>query len=130
MSIADHIAVPVWRERHGAARERIRAGHWSPEEADARLRPWLAIALRAGARPDEAAPFLAQYAGLGLSRGEQNAAAADLVSTRAGERAALEGAIATASWSARSALIVLASAIGFPGLGQAEPDHAAERIPA
>lgn len=53
------LALLEWNQRLAAARDVAARGKWSAEEANARLMPWLAIALRAGAEPPEAAADLA-----------------------------------------------------------------------
>lgn len=47
-----------WDERLASARARVAEGKWSPIEFEARLLPWLAIALTAGTEPAEAAAEL------------------------------------------------------------------------
>lgn len=56
------IALAQFRTRQRAAQQRRNASRWSREEAECRLRPWAAAALRSGAdpaaiHPDLAAPY-------------------------------------------------------------------------
>ncbi|CDO35026.1 hypothetical protein [Novosphingobium sp. KN65.2] len=46
------IATRVWLDRSAIADEYVTAGKWSREDADKRLRPWVAICLLAGASLD------------------------------------------------------------------------------
>ena len=47
-----------WAERIALGRRLVANGAWSTEEAETRLMPWLAMALWAGAEPEEAAAEL------------------------------------------------------------------------
>ncbi|MGX7926491.1 hypothetical protein ACWPMX_07945 [Tsuneonella sp. HG094] len=58
MTHVARLADAEWQQRLAAARHMVAAHRWSPEEADARLMPWLALALHAGAEPPEAARML------------------------------------------------------------------------
>ena len=59
MTTLAKLAQIEWDQRLAFARQRVREGRWTALEADARLFPWLAIALRAGAEPTEAADLVA-----------------------------------------------------------------------
>lgn len=52
------MALQQFTLRHQAAQQRVTAGDWDPVEADARLYPWLALALRCGVEPEKLHPQL------------------------------------------------------------------------
>lgn len=54
-------ALAEFENRQRVAQRRADGGIWSRLEADARLKPWLAIALYAGAEPDAALPLLEDW---------------------------------------------------------------------
>ena len=58
MTLLAKLAQLEWDQRLAHAKRAVAARHWSQLEAEARLLPWLAIALRAGAEPAEAAAEL------------------------------------------------------------------------
>lgn len=60
MTLLAKQALVEWEQRLAFARRMVSERRWSREEADARLFPWLAVALRAGAEPPEANAMLAE----------------------------------------------------------------------
>lgn len=54
-------ALREFENRQRTAQRRADGGIWSRLEADARLKPWLAIALHAGAEPEAAQPLLEDW---------------------------------------------------------------------
>lgn len=67
MNSLAHLALQEWQTRLGFARRMADERRWSRIEADARLYPWLALALHCGATPPEAEPELEHYRRAGLS---------------------------------------------------------------
>lgn len=67
MNSLAHLALQEWQTRFAFAQRMAKERRWSREEADARLFPWLAIALQCGATPPEAEPEVEHYRRSGVS---------------------------------------------------------------
>lgn len=66
MNSLAHLALQEWQTRFAFAQRMANERRWSREEADARLYPWLALALHCGATPPEAEPEVERHRQAGL----------------------------------------------------------------
>lgn len=66
MNSLAHLALQEWQTRFAFAQRMAKDRRWSREEADARLYPWLALALHCGATPPEAEPEIEHYRRAGM----------------------------------------------------------------
>lgn len=70
MTALAYLAAQEWQTRLAFAQRMRKERRWSREEADARLYPWLALALHCGVTPPEAEPELEHYRRAGLAERE------------------------------------------------------------